>query len=900
MTSVEMRRDNNIGGMPWAKLDYHPPKAYTTMSLPSAATTLVGTADTTISAPPPTPWDTAANNTLAARIASTMPTPPESPPPPPGIPEDTNEVSHHNGLINETTTKLGLHNILRVPTSNPDRYYLTRKCCYVFHCMSLKTKFNYPNIPNKMIVQDERVATAMEQAVNEEMEERGLDPEDTKSYSTIFAQHTSRVHRLLKDMKAAISSTLIRLTGYVLFKVFSNLLMSVTVHGGQQEVIERAVKRDTPVIFVPLHRSHVDYLFVTWVLFNQQIPAPIVAAGDNLRIPVFGALLRGLGGFFIKRRLESTKSRKDILYRSVLQTYVTHALQAGYNLEFFIEGGRTRTGKPCMPKGGLLSVIVDAYMNGTLDDALIVPIAINYDKLLDGNFIREQMGQSKVPESFWGAVRAIMKVLSTNYGHARIDFGQPFSLREFVQSSKAAPPLLTPNQPRTQLILECTPPLSPTPLNISPASSTNDTQAVPPSFPVTSSNVLVTGKGHHRSLSSPSSNNHLTLKKSLSNPSNTINAVNRSSNKLHGARSNSSLFGADVTEEYRSLIRSLAAHIVYDAERCQAIMSTNVIAWLLSFAYRNGTTLSTLTKALDALRDSFRTRERDTGFSGHSIDVVKHAVQMLGAGLVRIEEGHSIQNKEEDQTDFFVKPITILPNVIELSYYASAVAPLFAVDAVVATSLMSLLDLDLWSYKDCSPDILINREKLMKKATRLSEILQFEFLLAPPCASLEAKLHQSIDNLVVMGLLVDAGRSGNRWSDDSDSDDLTFSQNYKVAPSSASLEVVQTWINMLAPMIDAYYCTSYNLRTLVNKQISDKDFLQTTQSHITVMLENGSLRYGESICIDPLRNAVKLFENLSVVESYSHSNIRLIYLTREYDSEDQLAPLITELDSYRS
>lgn len=81
-----------------------------------------------------------------------------------------------------------------------------------------------------------------------------------------------------------------RLTGYVLFKVFSNLFMSVTVHGDQQEAIERAAQRDTPIIYLPLHRSHVDYLFVTWVLFNKQIPAPIVAAGDNLRIPIFGCV----------------------------------------------------------------------------------------------------------------------------------------------------------------------------------------------------------------------------------------------------------------------------------------------------------------------------------------------------------------------------------------------------------------------------------------------------------------------------------------------------------------------------------------------------------------------------------------------------------------------------------
>ncbi|XP_042867591.1 glycerol-3-phosphate acyltransferase 1, mitochondrial-like isoform X2 [Penaeus japonicus] len=890
MTSTLGLRNGELG-MPWSQLEY-PPKAYTAMAIP-ATTATMGSGGSHSGL-----W-AGDGSGLAAHIASAMPTPPESPPP--GRLAAAHDEASHTGLTDETTTKLGLHNLLRVSTSNSDRYYLTRKCCYVFHCLNLKTNFNYPTIPNKMVIQDERVSSAIEQAVLEEMEEKGVEANDDKTYYKLVAQHTARAHKLLNNMKAAISSTLIRLTGYVLFKVFSNLLMSVTVHGGQQEVIERASRRDTPVIFVPLHRSHVDYLFVTWVLFNRQIPAPIVAAGDNLRIPVFGWLLRGLGGFFIKRRLESCKARKDVVYRSVLQTYVTHALQAGYNLEFFIEGGRTRTGKPCMPKGGLLSVIVDGYMNGTLDDALIVPIAINYDKLLDGNFIREQMGQSKVPESFWGAVRAIIKVLSTNYGQARIDFGQPFSLREFVQNSKivipqftiSQPQKQTANQPHSQPLLGCTPPNSPSPLSLTPPSDEGP-QTIPP-HPLDASSLSVTGKGHQRSLSSPATNNHLTLKRSSSNPSSTINAVNRSCNNLHGARSSSSLFGSEVTEEYRSLIKSLSQHIVHDAERCQAIMSTNAIAWLLLFVFRDGTTRSALVKALDALRESLKTKERDTGFSGNSKDVVKHAVRLLGAGLVRVEE-----SKSTDGTEVVIKPITLLPNIIELSYYASALSPVFALDAIVATSLLSMLSCDLWSYRECSPDILIDREKLVKRAAHLSKLLEHEFILTPPCGSLEAKIHQTVDNLVVMGLLVDAGKTGSRWIEDSDEEDVSYSQCYKVSPSTAILEVIGAWRYMLTPMLDAYYCTACNLQMLVGRQVPDVKFIQNTQSYINDLLQKGSLRYGESICVDPIRNAVKLFESQSIIESFTHDSVRLLYLSSHYDSEEQLTSLLVDIDSFRS
>lgn len=795
----------------------------------------------------------------------------------------------------KTTSSLGLCNLLRVSTSNSDRYFLTRKCCYVFHCLNLRTNFNYPDIPNKLIIKDECVATALEQVVAEEMEHKGLETSDKKAYLAILAKYSSKASKILHEMKAALSSTLIRLTGYVLFKVFSNLFMSVTVHGDQQEAIERAAQRDTPIIYLPLHRSHVDYLFVTWVLFNKQIPAPIVAAGDNLRIPIFGWLLRGLGGFFIKRRLDTGKSRKDILYRSLLQTYMTHALQAGYNLEFFIEGGRTRTGKPGMPKGGLLSVIVDAYSNGTLEDALIIPIAINYDRLLDGNFIREQMGQSKVPESFWGAVRAIMKVLSTNYGHARIDFGQPFSLREFIQTVKRGSAQLAISQPQNEPLPGCTPPLSPSPPGESPRLSIGNSNPQPPM-------PLFSQKCHQRSLSTPASNNHLVLKKTYSNPSNAANMADKTTPNLTEARSSSSLFGTEVTEEYRSLVKSLAVHIVYDAERCQAIMSTNAVAWLLSFVYRSGTRLSTLTNALDALRDSLRTRKRDTGFSGNSEDVVRHAVRLLGPGLVRTELPGG-NKSSSSKPDYFVEPVTLLPNIIELNYYASALAPLFAADSIMVTSLLSVIDCDLWSYKDCSPDCLVNRKQLMNQAGRLATLLENEFLLAPPCAKVEDRLSQAFDNMVDMGLLqasVFPQKGGSRWSDDSDEDDTEYFHLYKLTPTTSSLEVIGAWRNTLTPMLDAYYYAAHLLQKLIATQMPDKEFIQTTRSYIESLLEKGILRYGESICMDPIRNAIKLFESEGIVESYTHDSIRLLYLAKEFDSEDKLMPFINEIDSYRS
>lgn len=148
-------------------------------------------------------------------------------------------------------------------------------------------------------------------------------------------------------------------------------------------------------------------------------------------------------------------------------------------------------------------------------------------------------------------------MLSTNYGQARIDFGHPFSLREFVQTSKRrGASHLAASQAQNEPVPGCTPPLSPSPPDESPSLSVNGSSPPPP-IP------LVTEKGHQRSLSTPANSNHVALKKTSSNPSSAINMANKTTPHLTGAPSSSSLFGTEVTEEYRSLVKSLAVHIVY-------------------------------------------------------------------------------------------------------------------------------------------------------------------------------------------------------------------------------------------------------------------------------------------------------------------------------------------------
>ncbi|XP_025093580.1 glycerol-3-phosphate acyltransferase 1, mitochondrial-like isoform X2 [Pomacea canaliculata] len=254
-----------------------------------------------------------------------------------------------------------------------------------------------------------------------------------------FSVMEKRASRIINKMKASVSAAFIRFTGWFLLKFLSVILHSVLVHKGQMAVLKKAADRGLPMIYLPLHRSHLDYVLVTFILWNYDIRAPHVAAGDNMDIPFFSLLMRSLGGFFIRRQLDNGSTDKDILYRAILNTYMLELLKRGESLEFFIEGGRTRTGRAIRPKGGLLSVVADACSEGIIPDAYVVPINISYDKLLEGNFCKEQMGQPKERESFRGACRALFKVLCGDFGSVRVDFAHPFSVQEFIKSSKNFP-----------------------------------------------------------------------------------------------------------------------------------------------------------------------------------------------------------------------------------------------------------------------------------------------------------------------------------------------------------------------------------------------------------------------------------------------------------------------------
>jgi len=192
------------------------------------------------------------------------------------------------------------------------------------------------------------------------------------------------------------------------------------------EKVREASQRGN-LIFVPCHKSHLDYLILNNLIFQHNMQSPRIAAGKNLSFWPLGPIFRGSGAFFIRRRFLGGK-----LYAEVLYTYIKTLIKTGYNLEFFIEGGRSRTGKLVLPKLGLLHMILRTYDEGAAPDILFVPTFIGYDQVLEEKaYLQELEGAKKEAESVGQLVHA-RKFLKKRYGRAYIQFSEPISTRDYL------------------------------------------------------------------------------------------------------------------------------------------------------------------------------------------------------------------------------------------------------------------------------------------------------------------------------------------------------------------------------------------------------------------------------------------------------------------------------------
>lgn len=238
----------------------------------------------------------------------------------------------------------------------------------------------------------------------------------------------------LEQLCAAPEPTLTELFHRVLERVWTRIYDGVEVDREGLERV-RAAAQKGPLVFVPSHKSHVDYLVMSDRLHAHGIAAPLIAAGDNLSFFPLGPLLRRSGAFFIRRSFKGQK-----LYPHLVDAYIRKVLAEGHNIEVFIEGGRSRTGKLLPPKLGILSMLVDAALKITDRAVQFVPISIGYERVIEErSYLRELEGGDKKAEDLGGLLRS-PRVLRSKYGRLYIEFGEILSLEETRREAKGGHP----------------------------------------------------------------------------------------------------------------------------------------------------------------------------------------------------------------------------------------------------------------------------------------------------------------------------------------------------------------------------------------------------------------------------------------------------------------------------
>lgn len=177
------------------------------------------------------------------------------------------------------------------------------------------------------------------------------------------------------------------------------------------------------IVYVPCHRSHIDYLLLSYVIYRRGYAAPYVAAGINLNLPVIGWLLRKGGAFFIRRSFQGSS-----LYPIVFMKYVDVMMNRGHAMEFFIEGGRSRTGRLLQPRTGMLGMTIRSFLRDARRPVAYVPAYFGYERLLEGeSYIDELSGRPKKKETIGGLLR-VLPQLRRRLGRVYISFGEPVLL----------------------------------------------------------------------------------------------------------------------------------------------------------------------------------------------------------------------------------------------------------------------------------------------------------------------------------------------------------------------------------------------------------------------------------------------------------------------------------------
>ena len=273
-----------------------------------------------------------------------------------------------------------------------------------------------PDLSDRRNLVDKLVySPAIKHAIEAEAEKTGASVRDTRILAKGYAN----------EMVNDYSHSIIRGFYKFLTWLWTQLYDGVEVHHFERV---RELATDYELVYVPCHRSHVDYLLLSYVIYKRGLSIPYIAAGDNLDVPVLGPLLRGAVAFYIRRSF-----RGNALYTAVLREYMHTLITRNTPIEYFIEGGRSRSGRLLPPKMGMLAMTVHSQLRQSNKPVVFIPTYIGYERIMEGGtYVGELKGKPKESESLIGLLKVGRKI-ERIFGTVHLSFGKPLYLSEFMQ-----------------------------------------------------------------------------------------------------------------------------------------------------------------------------------------------------------------------------------------------------------------------------------------------------------------------------------------------------------------------------------------------------------------------------------------------------------------------------------
>lgn len=331
---------------------------------------------------------------------------------------DSSKISPSANISSAATTT----NRALVPTADANRELL-RNLQYQLDLYLDKQRASMlgPDLSDRRNLVDKLIySPAIKHAIEKEATNTGVSEHEARDVARGYAN----------EMVNNYSYSIIRVFERFLTWLWTQLYDGVEVHHFERV---RELATDHEIIYVPCHRSHVDYLLLSYVIYKRGLSIPYVAAGDNLDVPVLGPLLRGAVAFYIRRSF-----RGNALYTAVLREYMHTLISRSTPIEYFIEGGRSRSGRLLPPKMGMLAMTVHSQLRKTNKPVVFIPTYIGYERIMEGGtYIGELKGKPKESESVVGLLKATKKI-ERIFGNVHLSFGTPLHLSDFMQKFDVA------------------------------------------------------------------------------------------------------------------------------------------------------------------------------------------------------------------------------------------------------------------------------------------------------------------------------------------------------------------------------------------------------------------------------------------------------------------------------